>query len=772
MSAPYWGQLPGPKIAQAHHRRNSETDDYGYNNADRRQSLEIPPVRKNRASVQTTHSQAPTESTFSPYEESPTASNFAPEGLAPRPASYKHTGHRDVASDSYDRRSRRRSRNLEEFDDDDALSPSLPTAPEVPRGPPVSYRHPYGNGGLPYTVASSGSAAPPPTSNPPAPDDDMDADYYYSRASGRNESQDHGSAPADHRRVPSGTSGRRKKFANDRSPLQRLELTLDSITKEEKRARVEAAEQRARNRAALRSGQPAPMQTAPEQPPPEQQVRFHERKPSNSHGKQRVTAADAVAVAASMPPVARQPPRDEPRETYVEPHREKVRETPREAPREAHRESYGEAPRESHRESYREPPREIPREAPREAPVYRQDSNRHRGPLTQHPPEETHHYGLLPEEEVEEPLPATRHVEADSGIPKRNLSFRERAARDNVQFDAAPRQSLDEQPPSAAPSGGFSLTRSGSNKLKKQPPAEYQYTEPAKKKKTAVEAEFHDLAEQPRNAKPQADYRYAVPEKKKKTAVEAEFHDLPEQARNAQSNDDYYVPRERGPSLDVRRQRQPPMDTSTRAYGTSGRDYPEYMPDESQAVRRRATEPVPRHEYDSEEEEEEYAAPPPKAKFFGLGRKLSQKEPPKGKQVQKEEDRQDAAASKRRARRADSFSSESSHDHHVSNMVFKRREDMSPGNGLYKPPKFLDEWKKATVGTLGGTLLDVHESHAAPPDPGNKAWWEKEGRRGNHPYGARPRKAEAFDGEYDENGESISILITGIVLTVNSSDSL
>ena len=39
---------------------------------------------------------------------------------------------------------------------------------------------------------------------------------------------------------------RRRGWAPDRSPLQRLELTLDSITKEEKRARVEEAEQMAK----------------------------------------------------------------------------------------------------------------------------------------------------------------------------------------------------------------------------------------------------------------------------------------------------------------------------------------------------------------------------------------------------------------------------------------------------------------------------------------------------------------------------------------------
>jgi len=45
-----------------------------------------------------------------------------------------------------------------------------------------------------------------------------------------------------------------REWAPDRSPLQRLELTLDSITKEEKRARVEEAELLARETKAGRGG--------------------------------------------------------------------------------------------------------------------------------------------------------------------------------------------------------------------------------------------------------------------------------------------------------------------------------------------------------------------------------------------------------------------------------------------------------------------------------------------------------------------------------------
>ncbi|KAJ5902811.1 hypothetical protein N7495_003339 [Penicillium taxi] len=46
------------------------------------------------------------------------------------------------------------------------------------------------------------------------------------------------------------TSDQRRDWASDRSPLQKLELTLTGISKEEKRARVQAAEQRLRKRLA------------------------------------------------------------------------------------------------------------------------------------------------------------------------------------------------------------------------------------------------------------------------------------------------------------------------------------------------------------------------------------------------------------------------------------------------------------------------------------------------------------------------------------------
>ncbi|KAH7001367.1 hypothetical protein EDB80DRAFT_879461 [Ilyonectria destructans] len=668
MSTPYWGQLPGPKVAQAthssHHRRRSESDDYTYN-ADRRSSLDVPPVRRaNRASVQTQATEAHSESTFSPLD-SPTSASFGAQGLAPRPPSYQRGAPRDPASEPSDfRKTRRPNRNQEDFDD---VDPSFPEAPEASRGPPLSYRHPYGNGGLPYTHAAADAPAGSSQLADPAPFegeyDDMEPEEYYKSSTGRaGGSQYPGGAPGEtarrdssasaydnpalSRRATTGTSNRRKTFADDRSPLQRLELTLDSITKEEKRARVEAAEQRARERAARRAEEAR-------HKPVDHQVRF-DRQPSISHERQSLAPA---------PLAVRQPP----------------------AQREVSREAHQEVPRDAPRKATRE----VVREAPRDAPIQRDNSTRRHGPLSQHPPEDQDYFGSGALQEPEDVVPVQRHMEVDSGIPKRNLSFRERAARDNVQF-AEPEEPKTAPPP--PPNGGFSLTRSGSNKLKKAPPGDPWYH----LKRDLAASSSNQSQEQPRR----------------------ESRDYPPSAR------DKDLPA--APS-DGRR---PSVDASSR-----GTQIPKMA--DSQGIRRRATEPVPRAEYASDEE---YIPPAARGKTFGKA---------------EQDDRaytQDAAAGRRRVERADSFSSDGSHHHRFSNMVFKRREDMTPGNGLYKPPQWLDEWKKATVGTLAGSLLDLQESPKesnSPPSDSNKAWWEQDGRRGSYP--SRPRKAEAFDGEYSEN---------------------
>lgn len=58
------------------------------------------------------------------------------------------------------------------------------------------------------------------------------------------------SSPLSRSNTTRSTASQRRDFASDRSPLQKLEFTLNGITKEEKRARVQEAEMRARERIA------------------------------------------------------------------------------------------------------------------------------------------------------------------------------------------------------------------------------------------------------------------------------------------------------------------------------------------------------------------------------------------------------------------------------------------------------------------------------------------------------------------------------------------
>ncbi|KAJ4263606.1 hypothetical protein NW762_006428 [Fusarium torreyae] len=692
MSTPYWGQLPGPKVAQAghagHNRRRSESDDYAYN-ADRRSSLDAAPVRRsNRGSLQTQGTEAPSESTFSPYD-SPTTSSFAPQGLAPRPSSYQRG-----ATAAEPSRSRHQPRQQEEYDDE-PLSPP-PAAPEVPRGPPVSYRHPYGNGGLPYTFTA------PDTSAPHQPQhDDMDDEHYQrssERTGGQEDPSRRGSSASAYdqlgrRGTTGGSSDRRKPFANDRSPLQRLELTLDSITKEEKRARVEAAERRARERQALKAGKQ----------PAGQQVRSHERKPSVAHGERRPSGGGAF-FSAAQPSAQRNVSRDYPRDTQ--------RDTQRDVPRDTHRDIPQNAPR----EAYQEPVAEVP--------VQRQTSHRRRGSQSQYP-EDDQYYGsgalLEPEEEYEpaprrmEPQSAIpRHVEYDSGIPKRNLSFRERAARDNVQLPEQTTQRAPAQAP--AQSGGFSLTRSGSNKLKKPPPADAYPRRVVSERRAAPMAPVAPVSgRQAQNDYDDDDYYYD------------DQDDLlpPRQPTNRYTHEKELPPNPPQPT----EQRRPSVDVAP-----SRHQMP--MPGDNQGIRRRVTDPVPRVQY---ADEDEFIPPPTRGKSIGT-KSLGKREVDNAAQAQNQ------AAVRRKAERADSFSSDDSHSHHISNMVFKRPEDMVPGDGLYQPPQWLDEWKKGTVGSLSGNFLDLQEAHLPESDQ-HQAWWEQDKSKG---YAARPRKAEAFDGEYNE----------------------
>jgi hypothetical protein len=291
MSGAYWGDLPPPKIIRGESlRREREMAVREGKNESRgappRQDRprdndidSISPIGKNgqhidtgnrgdrssgqsqfpsshrrsqyRASIQT---EAPTVSTQSPFA-SPTDSSFGRGGLAPRPPSLPYDAANQNDDEFSEKRRRRESRNRDQpYEGKGNTAP--PAAPDVPRAPPpVSYKEPYGSGAPTRTRSNRRSEGPVSSSQGVA------AEYYARRGSASNgkshlrpddlewDPQKPERIDTLDRRDRQGSLGsegdskqRSREWAPDRSPLQRLEITLDSITKEEKRARVEEAE--------------------------------------------------------------------------------------------------------------------------------------------------------------------------------------------------------------------------------------------------------------------------------------------------------------------------------------------------------------------------------------------------------------------------------------------------------------------------------------------------------------------------------------------------
>ncbi|KAI0882155.1 uncharacterized protein GGS22DRAFT_191326 [Annulohypoxylon maeteangense] len=684
MSAPYWGQLP-PSNA----RRMSGDYDQP-DRPDRRQSLDQPPAqfqsRSNRASVQTAH----TESTFSPLE-SPATSNFPNTGLAPRPSSLPY-GHNRYPSDLQEKRRRRTSRTTEDIleigsHDEGALSPP-PAAPDVPRAPPVSYKDPYRHSSPAFTPTYSynenGQPGPPLSayrfgsprygspaqariagmesesfykdSTPPAEkqnrapildrtrqtfsenesiDKQLEKDTERSGSirqptNGDLEGQGTVDPYAPKRQPTLNAPIRRPTFAEDRSPLQRLELTLDSITKEEKRARVEAAERRARERAVRRENA---VNQDKLQPPPErsnsQQVKVRDRRQSVSQHD------DSVQVQPSAV-------------TF-------------------------------------------------------------HGPLSQNPPEETKQYtpsSQSPSSKI--PVPKNRNNAATqkTDLPQRNLSFRERTAKNDgdLSVDAGSNSPVS---PISSPGGGFALTRNGSNKLKKNPPGDPWYAQ----------------------------------------RKEAEEKSAALQRRNFQDGESYEVPR----------------DISTAPITARPRNEPITRDPASQFVGR------PPARGKQLEQEEDYGEPRQRgiAATFGPGRNdsvtSSQRSPPSQQTHQSSLRNSDApprSAVKSvtfpdRRYEAQEFDDDdydsdfSEHKFGVHDYMHRRK--LKPGRGMYQPPKYLEEWKKSTVGTLAGSLLDLN---VEPPNPNPGAdkgtpWWENSGGRRRSSTTTRP-PPEFFNESYDD----------------------
>ncbi|EHK25350.1 uncharacterized protein TRIVIDRAFT_144556 [Trichoderma virens Gv29-8] len=691
MSAPYWGALPQPKGIQSRRVSADYTNEFAQN--DQRRSLDVQPQRKaNRTSIQTTYTEAPTETTFSP--NSPTSAAEY-QGLAPRPASYRGFGFpQEQTYEGYERQDRRSNRIPDEYE---AISPAPSATDTIIRQPPpnANYGDPYTDG--PYQQPSQSTSAQlvrqPATQAENISHNEYTTPQRDSQFGAPQPFVDNGLARTDtmasnqiQRSATMGQTERRKKLADHRSPLQRLELTLDSMTKEEKRARVEAAEQRARARAAKRAATEAAenrSQTVDYQSSPSAPGQRQHQPPaaieSTTPVAQRITPQrDVISPKdSSAQPVS--PPRRMAEDQYYRQNQDAARQ-PRQLPQPPVREE--------------RQPRQLPQ------PPVRED---HQPRQLPQPPIRDDQRRYFSQEASQQPRASMdqRQFVPEADVPKRNLSFRER----DIWREAKPLDAEVNKP--TKESSGFSLTRSGSNKLRKEPPADVWH-------RIRVEAERRlPPVSQPAQA------QYKDPTPSPKAAAGA----APQQGRN----------REPAPlPLAVNDETHARPEVKRASQSATEADI--------QAMQRRATEPI----YAREERglNAEYA---PAAAIGRIIYEASQKA--RGRFPQS-----NPAAKSLEDQTNHDLIEDTQEPQEPQELVFKNPEEMHPGDGLYNSPQWLDEWKKGTVGTLSGTLLDLSGNIPAGLAEKNNAWLDRESggyHRRNSSMPTRPRKAEAFDGEYD-----------------------
>ncbi|KAK0659723.1 hypothetical protein QBC41DRAFT_45127 [Cercophora samala] len=650
---PYWGELPAPQVRA---RRLSDDQPQTHDN---RQSLDVgtqAQVRPNRASVQTTKSDAPTESTLSPFA-SPTASSFQGQGLAPRPPSLPYAANQ-YPPELVENRRKRRSRNLEQDEEyyaaalasasaasASAESGPPPAAPDVPRTA-ANYRYP---------PSSSGNR-------------NMDVDDYYKAAGPdhpvldrKQKTLDESALPRSHRAngQPRRTSAaeqnlqrstrrtstqdRSRMLADDRSPLQRLELTLDSISKEDKRARLEAAERAARNR----------------------------------------TGGTTYDADNTTQPVGR------PRRTSL---------------------TAGDTPGAPGTPS---------------RPIQSRGGTGHNGPLSQNPPEDGQPFTTPSDRSPRGQAPDSQTVPAgqSSGIPQRNLSFRERAAKSDIKLpnDVGDAASKETSPVTSPP-------RSGSNKLKKN----------------------------------RANPNDAWPRRVSVSESEPDETRKPAEGNNSNAQTIHVVPttpatpRFPGEPVRLNGTGTGPVRSSSQGRRDSMAAEREFFEDEVYPQRPAKLQKTP-----SQRKADQILGRVPSSTIASNGARQAgavsrdQVSPaaPVAMAPVVDHGSQSAHRSARRDNRSDSESDDEG-GHHVSNLVYHGRDRYVPGDGLYQPTPYLDEWQKATVGALTGALLDLEDvppSTAEKGGGGNGTWWESpKSRTRASSLSSRPKKAEAFEGEYDD----------------------
>ncbi|RDL32965.1 Metallo-dependent phosphatase [Venustampulla echinocandica] len=663
-TAPYWGQLPPPKIARGNSlRREQEQENLrdsthlSIDSGARGNRLSSQSQSRRRSDRNSTQTEAPTVSTQSPFA-SPTDSTFPGGGLAPRPPSFPYGASGPSYNEEYlEKRRRRQSRDRDQaYQEPEAAEPP-PAAPDAPRPPPpVSYKQPHGLG------ASSSSYQPPAHSRStrrsegPVSSSQGVADEYY-RSNPRREypaaealnskrgSIDKGKAPVRpndkewdsempekldvsrrQRRQGSGSeapSQRRREWAPDRSPLQRLELTLDSITKEEKRARVEEAELLAREAKRGRGGEKAKQNS----------VRFRNRpvaKGETSTEPDPQTSADR-GLSRNLSGKLRKP---QPRSETTEP-------------------STSAAP-------------------PTERPTNVFD------------------YQMQPEH------PGDVQKEVKSGVPRRGQSVRDRSY-------------IPVAVGTAAAGGAAKLGRSASNKLKKEPPGDPWLH-------LRVEAENLSQTVPPR--------RQSVP--------------------NQQT---------RGPSDDAALRSQP--------QSSRDKELPVLPPESQQTSNRSVNKP------DSPSSEDVDVKPVRRGTLTKLQRLTGENIVPQSSRSIQPRKEQATEVVKVNGTKyqipptvSDDITRNSPHHEPLGPIgnppdALGSKQQSHPGEGVYVPSRRLDEWKKGGIAQLSGSLLDLADDEQVELEK-DKTWWEAGNTGKRRRSTANQRKAEAYDGEYDETNGTVT----------------
>ena len=621
-----------------------------------------------------------------------------------------------------DKRRLRASRETEEYykDSENAVPP--PAAPDAPRlPPPVSYKQPYNSTAPPTSypppAASRSTRRPdgPVNANqtraadsyrdgraeakagrPTVEREELSIDTDYRRQ--RRDGNSIGAAPEQPRDYPDkgvvrrGTVGarkerpeyhdpappprsrqasaaeteaqRRREWAPDRSPLQRLELTLDSITKEEKRARVEEAELLAREAKAGRGGDRLNQNS----------VRFRNRPIAKNEAPGQAEP-QSLAEAGLVRSLSNKQRDELQRSGTLERKKPVVADS---------------APARQLGKGFEYQPQREPTSAVRE-------------------PEKS----SLPQREKV----STARAPEKSSVPQRGPSFRERAA----------------APAIAGAVAGAALSRSTSNKLKKEPPGDPWFN-----RRLEAERAYPDITLRRPSVETRRDPNTVIGGPLGSAPVAVSVRKVTDDTRKEESKN-----------------RPAPRPGGT-VDQLLDEDFPEPAPVRRNPSRKieklkgyQAKSGLPRPM--SPQQQQLYAD------RLGLSEELSpeisqQQGPSQARTEIKTAGGDKYAVAPEVA--AGNYGQERAArgpngHHHLSDIAHNRRSQYRPGDGLYVTHQPLEEWKNGTVGALTGALLDleVRKTEAEM----DKAWWEAGHSGKRRTSSSKKSKIETYDGENENS---------------------